>query len=69
MFEIPLLARCDRPARGRRKLARGLVLGPVFCFVEREPCGITAGPRPGGTVGPECRSHMVEQGSDTDESL
>jgi hypothetical protein len=36
----------DRAACGRQKLDRGLAFGPVFCFVEKEQCGVTAGPRP-----------------------
>jgi hypothetical protein len=36
----------DRAACGSRKLDRGLAFGLVFCFVDKEQCGVTAGPRP-----------------------
>jgi hypothetical protein len=36
----------DRAACGRRKLDRGLAFGPVFCFVDKEQCGVAAGSRP-----------------------
>jgi hypothetical protein len=35
----------NRAAYGSRKLDRALVFGPVFCFVDKEQSGLTAGSR------------------------